>query len=130
MNDNREINDEVRSTTIDDLKPNGRKRKELSTMIDVAKNFAKNNDEFKKELEEFLTSIDYYEEELESLEEELDSYNVEGLTPIEISKLKECIKRYNEAVNASRKNKLERALEDAPITSCENCPLNKGYMKH
>lgn len=130
MEDNNKIYDVVRSTTLDDFKPNGKKRNELDMLISTAKSLAKNNKELSTELEEFLESVDYYDEELETLNVELKSYEERDLTSSEIRKLKACIKRYNEALTALRRRKLEHALNDTAITSCEDCPINKIRTKH
>ena len=56
--------DEVKSTTIDDYKPNGSKKVDLLMTIPLLKRIASHNEEFNKDLNEYLELIEYNEEEL------------------------------------------------------------------
>lgn len=64
--DSKEFYEDVTSTTIDDLKPHGRKRIDLYSVIPLVSGTAykSNNTEFISELEEYLSLIDYDEEEI------------------------------------------------------------------
>lgn len=66
--------DEVRSTTIEDFQPGGRKRTDLCLTIPFIKEIAElsNNDDFKKEVNEYLELIQYDEKQIQDeLETEL-----------------------------------------------------------
>lgn len=56
--------DEIKSTTIEDFKPNGRKRTDLIVMIPLLKEMAANNEEFKNDVNNYLSSIKYDEEQI------------------------------------------------------------------
>lgn len=64
--DSKEFYEDIRNTTIEDLKPNGKKRIDLISTIPLIYNVAlmSNNTEFISELNEFLSSIKYDEEEI------------------------------------------------------------------
>lgn len=53
----RETNDEVRRTTLDDLRANGRKNDEFNLMVNMAHNMAKNKEGFAEDMNEFLNSV-------------------------------------------------------------------------
>lgn len=59
--------DEVRSTTIEDFQPGGRKRTDLCLTIPFIKEIAElsNNDDFKKEVNEYLELIQYDEKQIQ-----------------------------------------------------------------
>lgn len=58
--------EDIRNTTIEDLKPYGRKRIDLSSVIPLIYGVAQgsNNSEFLSDLDEFLSLIEYDEEEI------------------------------------------------------------------
>ena len=63
---NKELYDDIQSTTIDDFKPSGRKRVELAVIIPVVRGIAEasENQEFIDDLNTYLTQIQYDEEEI------------------------------------------------------------------
>ncbi|MBQ9318103.1 MAG: hypothetical protein IJR82_00525 [Bacilli bacterium] len=56
--------DDVRSTTLKDYQPNGRKRIELLTLIPLVERMAQSNQEFKVVLDRYLASIQYDSDEI------------------------------------------------------------------
>ena len=64
--ENKKLYDDIQSTTIDDYKPNGRKRVELAVIIPVIRELAKasENQEFIDDLNAYLTKIQYNEEQV------------------------------------------------------------------
>lgn len=63
---NKKYYEDIKNTTLDDFKINGRKRDDLFIIIPIIKETASlsNNEEFKKDLNDYLESIEYDEEQI------------------------------------------------------------------